>query len=77
MLQRERVGRRRYLAHTGARADVCDYIERFYNPRMRRRLAIEKRVIVGLKSTVRKLGPNPYRTKRDVDPVAHVLVLFD
>ena len=35
---RERVHRRRYLTLTEARADVFDYIERFHNPRMQRRL---------------------------------------
>jgi putative transposase len=38
MLKRERVNRRRYLAVADARADVFDYIERFHNPRMQRRL---------------------------------------
>jgi putative transposase len=56
MLKRERVNRRRYLAPAEARADVFDYIERFYNPRMRRRLAIEVREAVGLNSTVRETG---------------------
>ena len=34
----KRVHRRRYLTLTEARADVFDYIERFHNPRMQRRL---------------------------------------
>ena len=38
MLKRERVNRRRYLTRSDARADVFDYIERFYNPRMQRKL---------------------------------------
>lgn len=38
MLKRERVYRRRYLTLDDARADGFDYIERFHNPRMRRRL---------------------------------------
>ena len=38
LLKRERVHRRRYLTLTEARADVFDYIERFHNPRMQRRL---------------------------------------
>jgi putative transposase len=38
MLKRERVHRRRYLTLADARADVFDYIERFHNPRMQRRL---------------------------------------
>lgn len=38
MLKRERVNRRRYRTVADARADVFDYIERFHNPRMQRRL---------------------------------------
>ena len=38
LLKRERVYRRRYLTLANARADVFDYIERFHNLRMQRRL---------------------------------------
>lgn len=38
MLKRERVNRRRYRTHAEARSDIFDYIERFYNPKQRRRL---------------------------------------
>lgn len=38
MLKRERINRRRYLTVADARADVFDYIERFHNPRIQRRL---------------------------------------
>jgi putative transposase len=38
MLKRERVNRRRYQTCAEARADIFDYIERFYNPRRRRKL---------------------------------------
>jgi putative transposase len=38
LLKRDRVRRRRYLTHAEARSDVFDYIERFHNPRMRRRV---------------------------------------
>lgn len=38
MLKRERVHRRIYQTRAEARADVFDYIERFHNPRCRRRL---------------------------------------
>lgn len=38
MLKRERVRRRRYRTRAQARSDVFDYIERFHNPRMRRRI---------------------------------------
>lgn len=37
MLKRERVNRRRYSTRAEARSDVFDYIERFHNPRIRRR----------------------------------------
>jgi putative transposase len=43
MLKRERVNRRRYATHAEARADIFDYIERFHNPRKRRRLELLKR----------------------------------
>ena len=38
LLKRERVNRRTYQTRAEARADVFDYIERFHNPRRRRRL---------------------------------------
>ena len=38
MLKRERVNRRCYRTHHEARADLFDYIERFYNPARRRRV---------------------------------------
>lgn len=38
LLKRERVNRRRYITRAEARADVFDYIERFYNQRKKRRL---------------------------------------
>ena len=38
MLKRERVNRRQYRTRAEARADIFDYIERFHNPRRRRRL---------------------------------------
>ncbi len=39
MLKRERINRKRYRTANEARGDVFDYIERFHNPRMRRRMA--------------------------------------
>lgn len=39
MLKRERVYRRRYRTHEEARQDIFDYIERFYNRIVRRRIA--------------------------------------
>ena len=38
VLKRERVNRRQYRTRTEARADIVDYIERWHNPRQRRRL---------------------------------------
>lgn len=38
MLKRERVHRRIYQTRAEARADIFDYIERFHNPRCRRRV---------------------------------------
>jgi putative transposase len=37
-LKRERVNRRQYQTRSEARADIFDYIERFHNPRKRRKL---------------------------------------
>jgi putative transposase len=42
MLKRERVNRRIYQTRAEARADVFDYIERFHNPRRRRRLEVAR-----------------------------------
>jgi putative transposase len=39
MLKRERVNHRKYRTRDEARADLFDYLERFHNPRMRRRVA--------------------------------------
>jgi putative transposase len=41
MLKRERVNRRRYRTQAEARSDLFDYIERFHNPRMQRRIDIQ------------------------------------
>lgn len=43
MLKRERVGHQLYRTRDEARADMFDYIERFHNPRMRRRVARQDR----------------------------------
>ena len=42
-LKRERVNHRQYRTRDEARADLFDYLERFYNPRMRRRVARQDR----------------------------------
>jgi putative transposase len=39
MLKRERTNRKKYSTLDAAKADVFDYIERFHNPRMRRRVS--------------------------------------
>jgi len=56
MLKRERVNRCRYYTRADARADIFDYIECFYNPRMRRRLKKIENNEIDLNSTVRKSG---------------------
>ena len=38
-LKRERVHRSNYRTRAEARTDLFDYLERFHNPRMRRRVA--------------------------------------
>jgi putative transposase len=38
VLKRERVNRRQDRTQAETRADLCDYIERWHNPRQRRRL---------------------------------------
>ena len=43
LLKRERTNHRRYRTRDEARADVFHYIERFHNPRMRRRVARKDR----------------------------------
>ena len=42
VLKRERVNRRQYQTRAEARADIFDYIERWHNPRQRRRLAFQQ-----------------------------------
>ena len=48
MLKRERVNHRQYRTRDEARADVFDYLERFHNPRMRRRVARRDRKFAAL-----------------------------
>ena len=43
VLKRERVNRRQYRTRAEARADIFDYIERWHNPRQRRRLEMRQR----------------------------------
>jgi putative transposase len=42
VLKRERVNRRQYRTRAEARADLFDYIERWHNPRQRRRLLVQQ-----------------------------------
>lgn len=56
MLKRERVNRRHYLTRAEARADIFDYIESFYNPRMRIRLEREEEEKFRLSQPVRETG---------------------
>lgn len=56
MLKRERINRRRYLTVLDARADVFDYIERFHNPRMQRRLDTLDRQFSALTQPSAKTG---------------------
>lgn len=48
LLKRDRIHRRRYATRAEARRDVFDYIERFHNPRMQRRLIRQARKEAGL-----------------------------
>jgi putative transposase len=56
MLKRERVNRRRYLTVADARADVFDYIERFHNPRIQRRIDSLERGVNTLTQPSAKTG---------------------
>ena len=61
MLKRERVHRRRYLSLVDAKSDVFDYIERFHNPRMQRRLDVQDQKFYALTQPSAKTGWNPPR----------------
>jgi putative transposase len=56
MIKRKRIYRRRYLSLTDARSDVFDYIERFHNPRMQRRLDRQDHAITTLTQPSAKTG---------------------
>ncbi len=57
--ERERVHRARYHTLDIARSNLFDYIERFYNPRMRRRVAKPDLLFSGFSQTVRWNGVAP------------------
>ena len=59
VLKRERVNRQQYRTRAEARADIFDYIERWHNPRQRRRLAIAATGGKTLNSAVRGNGVEP------------------
>lgn len=48
VLKRERINYRQYRTRDEARADIFDYVERFHNPRMRRRLANQDKQFTSL-----------------------------
>jgi hypothetical protein len=56
---RERIHYRHYRTLNEARTDVFDYIERFHNPRMRRRVATSGSEVISYFKTVRGNGVEP------------------
>uniref|UniRef100_UPI00129D4094 IS3 family transposase n=1 Tax=Pseudomonas aeruginosa TaxID=287 RepID=UPI00129D4094 len=60
-LKRERVAHQSYRTRDEARADLFDYIERFHNPRMRRRVARQDLKFSALFQTVHGSGVAPTR----------------
>ena len=54
--KRERIHRRHYLSLADARSDVFDYIERFHNPRMQRRLDAQDQKLYVLTQPSTKTG---------------------
>lgn len=55
-LKRERVNHRQYRTRDEARADLFDYLERFHNPRMRRRVARQDRRFSALTQSSVEMG---------------------
>ena len=56
MLKRERVNHRQYRTRDEARADLFDYLDRFHNPRMRRRVARQDRKFSALTQPSVEMG---------------------
>ena len=56
LLKRERVNRRIYQTRSEARTDVFDYIERFHNPRRRRKLAVTQQSELSLTQPSEETG---------------------
>lgn len=59
MLKRERVHHCRYRTRNEARAGVFDYLERFHNSRMRRRVAMQDQKILAVFKPSVETGYNP------------------
>ena len=52
----------RYRTLNEAHADVLDHIERFHNPRMRRRVAAQRSEVISCFKTVYRNGVEPKRS---------------
>jgi putative transposase len=59
VLKRERVNRRQYRTRAEARADIFNYIERWHNPRQRRRREMQQQGGATLTQPVRGNGVEP------------------
>jgi putative transposase len=59
MLKRERVNRRKYRTRDEARADLFDYLDRFHNPRKRRRVGRQDQKFSALSQPSAEKGENP------------------
>lgn len=68
VLKRERIYRTKYLTLDAAKTDVFEYVERFHNPRMRRRVARRSGVPSSF-TTVRDFGVEPLLQCRGQDPL--------
>ena len=56
MIKRERIHRKRYLTRNDARSDIFDYIERFHNPRMQRKIHVRDQAFMALTQQSAKTG---------------------
>jgi putative transposase len=56
MIKRERIHRQSYLTLADARSDVFNYIERFHNPRMQRRIDARDHAFAALTQRSAKSG---------------------
>lgn len=69
-LRRERVAHQSYRTRDEARADLFDYIERFHNPRMRRRVARQDLKFSALFKSSVEIGQKPLHSPRPLKPAA-------